>query len=95
MTGLFVLVHAGCGHFGGLANDQQLIDDQVRLLRAAGYHQWRCAAVPAGQAPVVIAAIASGERSDCITCRVDPLRGLLPEALRVAGEIEPLGVIRR
>ncbi|MCU1592452.1 MAG: hypothetical protein JWP11_3708 [Frankiales bacterium] len=92
---MYALVHTGCGHFGGLATHAELVADQLRLLVAAGYNRWTCETIQPTDVPTVQSALLSGERTGCITCRVDPLRGLLPEALKVSAEMLPLTVHRR
>lgn len=92
---MFALVHRSCGHLGGVANHRPLLVDQQRILQGAGYFQWRVRQLDPDVVEAAVTEVHSDARADCITCRVDPLRGLLPDSLKAAAEATPIDVVRR
>jgi hypothetical protein len=80
----YALVHRSCGHVGGLGSSRAEAQAFLAVLQDAGYFQWRIRAVDAAEQEQVLAALAGHARAGCVTCKVDPTRGLLPEALQAA-----------
>jgi len=86
-NGMWALIHRSCGHYGGLATDRRIVQDSLELLQAAGYHQWRIRLITVAEVTDAVRLMHDGERTGCLTCHVDPLRGLLPAAQQAAAAL--------